>query len=475
MRLEQVAVGDWHARCAAVLADGARFLALYAADPRAGSDVGAVGGLGVRALFREADGHLLLATETPDAEVAGIVDVAPAAAWDEREAHDLYGLRFSGHDPLRPLIAHPAELGEWTVPTSGHDLHQVAVGPIHAGIIESGHFRFHVVGEKVLHLDLRLFYKHRGLERAAEGRTIEQGLAYAQRACAACAVSNSVAYAHAAESLLGLWPEPGLARARTVLLELERLYNHLNDIGAVCAGVGFAAGAMAFAALKERVQRLNRSLTGHRFLFDTILVGGSVWEVSRDAAAEARGELLRVAEDAKKAWHEVLFNALVQDRLVGVGIITPEDALRLGVVGPTARAAGLPLDARADSPRLMYPGFSPAVLQPASGDVAGRVNVRALELESTLRILDELLDGGVEPARAVSGSADAVGVGSVESPRGETVCLLESAAGRVSRLHLRTASFADWPALAAAAAGAILTDFPVINKSFELCYSCCDR
>jgi Ni,Fe-hydrogenase III large subunit len=479
VKLELTPLSDWHMRCEAALASGGRFLALYGAErgvggsAARGADAGE--GRGVRALFSGPDGHHLLAAATPGAEAPTIIDLAPAAVWDEREAHDLYGLRFSGHTPLRPLIAHPAELADWVVPASGHDVHQVAVGPIHAGVIESGHFRFHVVGEKVLHLDLRLFYKHRGLERAAEGRTLEDGLAYAQRACAACAVTNSVAYAQAAESLLGLWPEPGLARARTVLLELERLYNHLNDIGAVCAGVGFAAGSMAFATLKERVQRLNRSLTGHRFLFDTIAVGGSTWQVSPEAAAEARRELVDVAVVARKAWHEVLFNALVQDRFVGVGILTPEEARRFGVVGPVARAAGEAVDARTHSPRLTYPGFIPAVPHSASGDVASRVNVRALEVDVTLRILDELLGGGVEPAGTVPGVADPVGVASVESPRGETVCVLEAEDGRVARLHLRTASFANWAALANATAGAILTDFPVINKSFELCYSCCDR
>jgi Ni,Fe-hydrogenase III large subunit len=475
VRLESVPPGDWRTRCEELLAAGSRFLALYAVDPVLPADAGAPAGPGVRALFSSLEGHRLLTVEMAGDEAPSIVGPAPAAAWDEREAHDLYEVRFAGHHPLRPLVAHPLELETWTLPTSGHDVHQVAVGPIHAGIIESGHFRFHVVGEKVLHLDVRLFYKHRGLERAAEGRTLEQGLVYAQRACAACAVSNSVAYAHAAESLLGLWPDPGLARARTVLLELERLYNHLNDIGAVCAGVGFAAGAMAFAALKERAQRLNRSLTGHRFLFDTISVGGSSWQVSRDAAAEARRELLALSSDAQKAWHEVRFNALVQDRLAEVGTLTFEDVSRLGVVGPAARAAGHAFDARLESPRLAYPGFSPAVPRLPSGDVAARVNVRALELKSSLRMLDELLDGGVEPARAAAGPAEDIGVGSVESPRGETICMVEAETDTISRLHLRSASFANWPALAATAAGALLTDFPVINKSFELCYSCCDR
>jgi Ni,Fe-hydrogenase III large subunit len=475
LTLEPVAPADWRARCGAALADKGRFLALYAANGGVTGSAAPGAGGGARALFGWPDRSRLLVADAPDSEVPSIVDMVPAAGWDERESHDLYGLRFSGHVPLRPLVAHPLELADWTLPISGRDVHQVAVGPVHAGIIESGHFRFHVVGEKILHVDLRLFYKHRGLERAAEGRTLEDGLAYAQRACAACAVSNATAYAHAAESLLGLWPAPELARARTLLLERERLYNHLNDIGAVCAGVGFAPGSMAFAALKERVQRLNRNLTGHRFLFDTIAVGRSGWQIGRDVAADARRELRAVADDARKAWHEVLFNALVQDRLVDVGIIPPEDVRRLGVVGPAARAAGFAVDARVASPRLLYPGFSPAVPHSAAGDVASRVNVRALEVDVTLSLLDELLDGGVRPALTVPGPIETVGVASIESPRGETVCIIEAVDGRVSRLHLRSASFANWPALAGATAGAILTDFPVINKSFELCYSCCDR
>ena len=187
---------------------------------------------------------------------------------------------------MRPLVAHPDDVADWTLPVHGRDAYQVAVGPIHAGVIESGHFRFHVVGERILHVDVRLFYKHRGLERAAEGSALSAGLAYAQRACGACAVSNSLAYAHACESALGLTPPPELARARTLLLELERLYNHLNDIGAVCAGVGFAPGAMTFAALKERAQRVNLLLGGHRFLFGAVAVGRSDLTIPEPAGSE---------------------------------------------------------------------------------------------------------------------------------------------------------------------------------------------
>ena len=158
------------------------------------------GGSIVRVALQAPDGALRLETAAvEDGAVPTIVDLAPSLAWDEREAHDLHGVRFDGHEPLRPLVDHDLVLGHWTVPVHGDDAYQVAVGPIHAGVIESGHFRFHVVGDRILHLDARLFYKHRGLERAAEGSTLAEGARYVGRACAACAVANGVAYAHACE------------------------------------------------------------------------------------------------------------------------------------------------------------------------------------------------------------------------------------------------------------------------------------
>ena len=359
----------------------------------------------------------------------------------------------------------------------GHGTHQVAVGPIHAGVIESGHFRFHVVGERVLHLDLRLFYKHRGLERAAEGQPLEDAIAFAQRACAACAVTNSIAYAHAVEGLLGLTPTPELRRARTLLCELERLYNHLNDLSAICAGVGFAAGTMAFAALKERAQQLNRSLTGHRFLFDAVQVGRSDLAVDERAARSARAEIAELRADVAAGWRELLFASSVQDRFAGVGVLNAADAELLGAVGPTARAAGVRRDARTDAdPLLWYGDLRPMLPAQPSGDVAARAEIRALELMQTCDILDELLTRPTEPGTThPSGERQPFGIGRVESPRGETVCVVEAADGAVSRLHLRTGSYANWPVLAHVVPGNLIPDFPLINKSFELCYACADR
>jgi len=403
-----------------------------------------------------------------------IVDLVAAAEWDEREAHDLHGLHFAGHTPHRALAMHPAE--GWTTPVTGDGVHQVAVGPIHAGVIESGHFRFHTVGDRVLAVDTRLFYKHRGLERAAQGRPVDEALAYAQRACAACAVTNTVAYAHAAEAALGIWPDRDLRAARTLVLELERLYNHLHDIGALCAGVGFAPGTMAFAALKERAQRVNAELTGHRFLFGTIAVGGGAFTLSAAAADRTRGTLRELRADAAAAWRELEFATSLQARLDGIGPLERADAERLGTVGPAARAAGVRHDVREDSPRLWYGGFAAARPREETGDVAARLQIRAAELEATCELLDDLLTAAVpKGATAPRGAPSALGVGRVESPRGATTCAVELSAGRVARLHLRTGSYANWPAVAHAAAGCLLPDFPLINKSFELCYACVDR
>ena len=469
--METVAPAFWRETCTAAVNDGARFLSLHAtADGPAAT---------VRALFDDGPGRLRLVCATaPERTLDTLVESIPAAAWDEREAHDVYGVEFRGHEPLRPLVTHPQVTEAWTVPVVGDDVHQVAVGPIHAGVIESGHFRFHTVGERIVHLDTQLFYKHRGLERAAEGESFESGLAFAQRACAACAVANSVAYAQACEALLGLLPDRAVRRARTLLLELERLYNHLNDLAAICAGIGFAPGTMAFAALKERAQAINAELTGHRFLFHTVHVARSDLTVDEQAAGSARADVRAICADAAACWREVSFSASVQDRLAGVGVLNTADAERLGAVGPAARASGIARDARTWARSLLWYGddFRPAQPHAATGDVAARAELRAAELDQTGELLDELLAGshevGVAPTAAV---ASDIGVGRVESPRGETVCIVERAGSVVRRLRLRTASYANWPALAHSVPGNLLPDFPLINKSFELCYACVDR
>jgi len=468
-QVQRIAPHQWRTACERQAQAGGRFCGLFASNGERG--------LQVNCIFARGGLEHVLRAPVPAGAIDTLVDLFPSAGWDEREAHDSYGVHFDGHEPMRSLLAHAAEPEAWTVPVQGHGPYQVAVGPIHAGVIESGHFRFTVVGERILYLDLRMFYKHRGLQVAAEGRPLAEGLAYAQRACAACAVTNTVAYAQACESILGVAPDRNLRRTRTLLLELERLYNHLNDISAICAGVGFAPGSMAFAAFKERAQRLNQRLTGHRFLFGTIGLASSSLRIGQAGAHAAREELLALEHEQRAISRELRFAGSLQDRLGEVGTLTREDALRLGAAGPSARAAGVDHDTRSESPRLSYAGFAPARPGRASGDAAARLDIRQAELEQTFATLDELLTGNFSPGgvKKLDVPAAGVGVARVESPRGETVCTVQSDGSTIGRLHLRTGSYANWPALAHAARENLLPDFPLINKSFELCYACADR
>jgi Ni,Fe-hydrogenase III large subunit len=461
----------WTARTADALADGWRFAGL---DARPHRD----GGVRARLVLARAERLLLLDCRQPDRALPSLLPHIPAAQWDEREAHDRHGIAFVGHAPLRPLLRHPEQLAEWTTPVRGRDVHQVAVGPIHAGIIESGHFRFHVVGERILQLDPQLFYKHRGIEQAAEGEPADVALAQLARACGACTVANAVAFAQAWELAVGLMPDDALRRTRTLLLELERLYSHLGDVAAVCAGVGLGAGAMAFAALKERAHRLNEQLTGHRFLFDAVAVARSELNVDHVAAREAAGVVAELRDDVRRAWRQLQFSHSAQERLVGCGVVTRADALMLGATGPAARACGIAEDVRCHSPRLRYDGFAPALPEAPTGDCAARLELRGAELDVTLGLLAELLGQPLRPGatRAV-GCRPLLGASRVESPRGATLCLLEldPPGERLAAVRLRTGSYANWPVLAHAVTGELLPDFPLINKSFELCYACVDR
>jgi Ni,Fe-hydrogenase III large subunit len=460
----------YHDAVSNALADGAQLASLYATTDRDAPLV--------RAVMREPGGTLeTFSVAVTDGCVPSLVDVAPAAEWPEREAHDLHGVRFDGHEPLRPLVDHPRELASWTVPVAGDDVYQIAVGPIHAGVIESGHFRLHVVGDRILHLDLRLFYKHRGLERAAENQPLDAAIAYAQRACGACTVTNSVAYAHAAEQLHGLRPAGDVARARTLLLELERLWSHLNDIAAICSGAGLAAGNQRFAALCEDARRLNQQIAGHRFLFDSVDVGRSRLHLNDQDLECARDTIGRLRNASAAGWRELAFNASLQDRLVDVGVLGRDDALSLGAVGPVARSAGIAADARTDQTGwLNYDGFAPAMVDQPTGDVRARFAQRDAELRQTFDLLDGLLRAPIHPGFCVPGATPVEhAVARIESPRGATICALEAEGTTLTRMHLRTGSCANWPVLVRVVPGNLMPDFPLINKSFELCYACADR
>jgi Ni,Fe-hydrogenase III large subunit len=468
VRLVEVTPGALSGAVARLVGAGGRVHSLFAVDRPQGPEV--------RVTATDGDGDLLLRCPAAGDTVETVLDAAPALAWDEREARDLHGVRFAGHEPHRPLIRHPADSADWTTPVIGDDVHQIAVGPTHAGVIESGHFRFHVVGERIIRVDVQLFWKHRGLEYAARGLTADGALPVLARSCAACAVAHATAYAHAVEQARGMWPDDDLRRARTLLLELERLYNHLNDISAACSGVGFAPGAMAFAALKERAQRINARLFGHRFLFHTIAIGRSVVTIDEVGAEWALEQLAGLRAEIPRLWRRLLFDESLRDRWTTAGVLGADEAVTLGTVGPSARASGLGHDVRSESPRLWYPGFAASTPSDPAGHAGARIEARVVEIGPTLDAIEDVLrdppaQGGVRDAGAATG----FGVGRVESPRGESVCAVELDGGLVERVHLRSGSYANWPSVARAAEGGIVPDFPLVNKSFELCYACADR
>ena len=317
--------------------------------------------------------------------------------------------RARGGRPLRdrlrrPRAAAPAcstttrRSSRWTVPVRGHDPYQVAVGPIHAGVIESGHFRFHVVGDRILHVDVRLFYKHRGLERAAEGATLEEGLAYAARACAACAVTNAVAYAHACEEALGLGADAGAraraddpARARAGVEPSERHRRGLRRLRPRRGQQLVRRAHRARAPAERRAHRpplplRHRSRRRQR-----------PRARPRRRASGARGAARRCARTRSAAGASCSSTLRSRTGCPEIGISRPPDAAeRLGATGPAARAAGLAHDVRATSPRLAYDGFEPAVPERAAGDVQARLEQRALELRQSF----ELLDATARPARS---------------------------------------------------------------------------
>ena len=425
----------------------------------------------------------------------------PAAHWYEREVRDLLGLEPTGHPDPRRLALHE----EWPagfyplrkdfdpatpVPSLQgpsepfHRLHgdgivEIPVGPIHAGVIEPGHFRFAAVGEVVLHLEARLFYTHRGIEKLAEGNAAERVLQIAERICGVCAVSHAVSYCQAVESIAGVEAPPRAAALRTIFLELERLYNHVGDLGNIGSGVGFAVGASQGARLKDALQRLNERLSGSRFLRGVCRLGG----VRRDLDADARRDLLSTLDALEPDFQRfvTLFETTdpFQERLTATGVLSNEVARLFGAVGVAARASGVDVDARRDHPHAAYPGLPIIVPVRRDGDVRARARVRIAETRTSfalIRALERSLPDGplVEPLGPLPPYRAALGV--TESPRGENVHWVRTGPdGTIDRYRIRSASYCNWPVVPSTVPGNMVPDFPLINKSFELCYACLDR
>jgi Ni,Fe-hydrogenase III large subunit/Ni,Fe-hydrogenase III component G len=407
----------------------------------------------------------------------------------ERENHDLFGIIPEGHPFLRPLVLHQHWPEGWHpmrrhagppppmrtdagpfpfVKVDGPGVYEIPVGPVHAGLIEPGHFRFSVVGETILKMKARLWFLHRGVERLFEGQDPQAAVRLAECVSGDSAVAHSLAYCLAVEDACQIPVPQDTAPLRAMLLELERLYNHTADIGALCNDVGFGLAQARALTLREKLLRLNAEITGHRLLRGAIRPGHTA--VRRLPAPAELGEIRQRFDDIVAL---ATSNTVVMDRFKGTAVLSGADAADLGTLGVVARASGLTLDARIAHPFTgLGSGFRPAG-QPG-GDVLARFTVRVEEARASLALIGELAG----QARALSATAPPVprrsgaGLGITEGWRGSTVHRVEvSPSGELARCKIVDPSFLNWPALSVALAGTIVPDFPLANKSFNLSYA----
>jgi Ni,Fe-hydrogenase III large subunit/Ni,Fe-hydrogenase III component G len=433
-------------------------------------------------------------------EFTSLTSAVHAVNWQEREVQDLFGLKLVGHPNPRRCVLHddwpevyplrkdfdlrtklPAFTGvrHKFREVEGEGVFQVPVGPVHAGIIEPGHFLFSVAGEPVLYLQLRLFYVHKGTEKLFENLPISHCVRLAESISGDSSFAHATAFCHAVERAAGVEAPPRARALRTVCLELERLYNHVADIGAICTDVAFVTAHMHAMRLKERVLRMNEQVTGNRLLRGMACLGG----VRSDFDVEELRALAGLVD-----WFESQFNELVElirgnsgtrDRLETTGVLTPEIARDLGIVGIAGRASGFDHDLRRDFPDDFYDQVQFTVPVFTVGDVQHRMVVRREEIFQSLSIIRQVLGklpGG--PIRAEVGEVppNRVALGYVEGWRGEIFHWIHTAPGnRLARCKVKDPSLQNWPALSEAIMGNIIPDFPVVNKSFNLSYSGTDR
>jgi Ni,Fe-hydrogenase III large subunit/Ni,Fe-hydrogenase III component G len=411
----------------------------------------------------------------------------------EREMHDLYGVVPENHPLPRRLVRHfhwprgwhpmladagdPPAFGGTDGPypfraVEGPGVYEIPVGPVHAGMIGPGHFRFSVAGETILNLKARLWFTHRGIEKLFAGRAPQDAVALAARVSGDTTVGHTLAFCLAVEDALGLAVPGPQQRLRAMLLELERLYNHVADIGALCNDVGHGILNAHASRIRERLLRVNDAVTGHRLLRDAIHPGGTVVRALPDP-----GELAAIGADIAEVVALALGHSVVRDRFTGTAVLPAPQAAGLGTLGYVARGSGLSTDARRDHP---LPGieFPPIAYRQTGGDVLARFTARAQEIQPAvefithaIRVLDGHL-GAAPPARPPSPGGPCSGVGITEGWRGSIVHRVELAAdGTLTRVKIADPSFFNWPALPVALADTIVPDFPLANRSFNLSYA----
>jgi Ni,Fe-hydrogenase III large subunit len=469
----------WGAAATRIAAGEATLLGLW-------GDTGAVH----MAIIDEESGEIAIATiECPDGKFPSVGRIHASAIRFERAIQSLFGLQAEGSPDPRPWL----DLGFWGVKhplgkgtdapqaretyefllAEGEGLHQIPVGPVHAGIIEPGHFRFTANGETVVRLEQRLGYTHKGIESLMAGATLDKASRLAARTSGDSTVSYSLAFAQAVEAALEMSVPARALYVRALMAELERLANHFGDIGAICNDASFALMHTQCGILRERTLRIADACFGHRLMMDCIVPGGVANSLGPDCIVGVAAYVEEIEQAFPRLIELYDKTASLQDRTVSSGIVRPVLAHQFGAGGYVGRASGRDFDAR------RTPGYEPyntlrfdiPVLK--EGDVDARVWIRIREVEQSLLLIKQIVarlpEGPVRNAIVTSGTRE--GLGLVEAFRGDVLVWVRLDGDRVVRCHLRDPSWFQWPLLEVAIDGNIVADFPLCNKSFNCSYS----
>ena len=445
------------------------------------------------ALLDDAGEIAVLSLECPDGRFPSVGLAHPPAIRLERAAQDIWGLQAEGATDARPWLDH----GRWDVcqplaaapkppavpapyaflPTEGESLHRIPVGPVHAGIIEPGHFRFTANGETVVRLEQRLGYVHKGIEQLMAGKSLAEAARLAGHVSGDSTVAYALAFARAVEAALGLELPPRAHWLRAVLAELERIANHFGDVGAICNDASFVLMHAHCGIWRERVLRAAERCFGHRLMMDRVVPGGVTCDLSEDGVVMLEALVAELRLRFPKLIELYDNTTSLQDRTVGTGILSAELAQQFGCGGYVGRASGRAWDARRSPGYPPYPSLRFEVPTLTDGDVNARVWIRIREIEQSTALLGQLLaqlpTGAIAvPAAQQAAGAEREGMALVEAFRGEVLAWVRIGAdGSVARCHLRDASWFQWPLLEAAIEGNIVADFPLCNKSFNCSYS----
>ncbi|MBI5238191.1 MAG: NADH-quinone oxidoreductase subunit C [Deltaproteobacteria bacterium] len=477
-----------------VKAVGGRLVSEWAVDETAFKK-----GFAVYACYAKGPQYLLVNSRLPEVNPAfpSIARKFTSANRFERKINCLMGVTPSGHPDLRPWILHedwpegvyplrkffdpksfvPRVDGRYAwIQASGEEVHEIPVGPVHAGIIEPGHFRFQAAGEAIINLEERLGYAHKGIEKRFEAMSFKDGVRLAARVSGDSTVAHSTAYAMAIEALSGITAPPRAMWLRGIMIELERLANHLNDIGAICNDTAFSFMLYQFSRLREYVLRACKEVFGHRLMMDTVIAGGVCLDIDRADTALILKTIGLVSSELERLIAIYDDNPSLEDRIYTTGILRQDIAKDLGAVGFAARASGVPLDVRLERPFPPYDIVRPLPIVLDSGDVHARAWVRVMETRDSIRMIKEMLEGLTEgPVSAEFDphvQPDEAGFSSVEGWRGEIIYWVQSGpANGINRCMVRDPSFVNWLCVEQSIKGNIVPDFPLINKSFNQSYS----